>query len=169
MPDRNIPELKLLSEEDWLELSKEPLGHDPGEVHLDDESTARLVFSAIRAKAKERLVPTLSKALEQYVTANNGLLPTDPNQLEPYTSKSIYIGPGHVEQAIESSLDGTILNRYAFLQTGRFEDVPKDGVIIAEKGPPVDTRYDTRAKIGEYWYQVDNDPGAYSEPPVRAD
>jgi RNA polymerase sigma factor (sigma-70 family) len=150
MPDKTIPELRLLTEEDWLELAKEPLGHSPEEVNMRDNSTARLVLNSIRSKAKDKLSVELSRALKGYAEANGGLLPINVVQLKPYLVDYRFIAPGQVEAVPNLTVDDAILQRYQILQAGRFLDVPKDQTILAEIAP-VDAQFDTRLKVGKYW------------------
>ena len=145
MPDKTIPELQLLTEDDWLQMCKDPLRHLGKEVNLDDDSTARLVFSHVRMKAKEKFANMLSKALQGYTDANSGQLPADMLRFKPYFG---------------SGVDETTLLRYEILQTGKMEDVPNEGVILAEK-TPVDSHYDTRLLLGKNWHRIDNNVEAY--------
>ena len=161
LPDKTIPELQLLTEEDWLELAKEPLEHNPNEINLEDDSTARLVLSSVRVRAKQKLTGMMVRALNKYVEANDGLLPTDTLQLKPYFVKTFFIEPGHVGEVIDASVDDAILQRYGILQTGKLEAVSSDALIIAENAP-VDTQFDTRVEIGRGWMAVEDEVGAYS-------
>ena len=153
MPDKTIPELKILSEEDWLELAKTPLDHSPDEINLDDDATARLAFSSIRAKAKDKLMRVLSRALEGYANANSGELPTDAVQLKPYLMNSHFEGPARVVQIPDDAVDDSVLKRYQILASGKLQGVPDDRTILAEIAP-VDSQYDTRLKVGKYWMAV---------------
>jgi RNA polymerase sigma factor (sigma-70 family) len=153
MPDKTIPELRLLTEEDWLELAKEPLGHSAKDVNLEDDLGARLTLRAVRAKAKDKLMRVFSRALEGYAKANEGQLPTDTLQLKPFLMYSKFEGPARVVDIREDAVDETILGRYEMLQTGKIEDVPADLAILAEKAP-VDNQYDTRLRVGRYWMGV---------------
>ena len=146
MPDKMIPELQLLTEDDWLQMCKDPLRHLGKEVNLNDDSTARLVFSHVRMKAKEKFANMLSKALHGYTDANSGQLPADMLQLKPY---------------FDSGVDETTLRRYEILQTGKMEDVPNAGVIILAEKTPVDSQYDTRLVLGKNWSRIDNNLEAY--------
>jgi hypothetical protein len=161
MPARAIPELKLLTEEDWLDLAKEPLGHDAREIDLQDEDTARLVFREIRDKAKDKLVRKLAHALDKYVSANDGMLPAEMGQLGPHITTSLFSKPGHVEEVIDPAVDEAMLERYEILQKGKLEAVPPDRILVIAEKAPVDDRFDSRAEIGKNWMSVDNDPKAY--------
>jgi len=153
MPDKTIPELRLLTEEDWLELAKEPLEADPKEVNLDGDHVARLAFSAVRGKAKDKLVRVFSRALEGYAKANSGQLPTDTSQLKPYLMNSHFLGPARVVQIPESAVDDTVFRRYEILRTGQLEEVPSESTILAERAP-VDSEYDTCLMLGRFWMAV---------------
>jgi RNA polymerase sigma factor (sigma-70 family) len=153
MPDKTIPELRLLTEEDWLELAKEPLERDPKEVNLDDDHVARLAFSAVRGKAKDKLVRVFTRALEGYANANSGQLPTDTSQLKPYLLNSNFLGQARVLQIPESAVDDTVFRRYEILRTGQLEEVPNESTILAERAP-VDSEYDTCLMLGRFWMVV---------------
>ena len=146
MPDKMIPELQLLTEDDWLQMCKDPLRHLGKEVNLNEDSTARLVFSHVRMKAKEKFAGMLSKALHGYTDANSGQLPADVLQLKPY---------------FESGVDETTLRRYEILQTGKIEDVTNADVIILAEKTPIDSQYDTRLVLGKNWSRIDNNLEAY--------
>lgn len=89
LPERTIPEMKLLTESDWLQASRD--------ADLETENGARKALSQLRGLAKRRAVPEMQTALKNYLEANEGLLPVDPLQLLPYTG---------------SSVDRSILERY---------------------------------------------------------
>lgn len=153
MPGKAIPELRLLTEEDWLELAKDPFGHDGDEVTLDDDATARRYLSNVRAKAKDKLMRVLSRAIEGYANAHDGQLPAESVQLKPHLMNRHFDGPARAVEISESAVDDAVLERYAVLQTGKLVDVPDDKAILAEKAP-VDSEHDTRLKVGKYWMQV---------------
>jgi hypothetical protein len=73
----------------------------------------------------------LRGALQEYINANNGLLPADVSQLRPY---------------FQSPVDDAILERYQLLHTGKLSDVSPEEWLVAEKAP-VDTDYDTRLRV----------------------
>ena len=122
-------------------------------MNLEDDSTARLVFRAVRAKAKDKLMRVLSRALEGYANAHSGQLPTDTLQLKPYLMNCHFLGPARAVEIPETAVDDTVLRRYEILLTGKMEDVPSDSTILAEKAP-VDSQYDTRLRVGRFWMGV---------------
>ena len=161
MPDKAIPELRLLTEEDWLELTKEPLGHHAEEINLNDESVARLALDAMRSKVKDKLMRVFSRALEGYANSNDGLLPPDILQLKPHLMNKNFLGPARAIDIVDSAVDDSVLGRYEILQTGKLANVPNDLTILAEKAP-VDSKYDSCLKVGRSWMGVSTSSDAYS-------
>jgi RNA polymerase sigma factor (sigma-70 family) len=131
MPDKQIPELKLLTDVDWLTATKE--------AKLESDADVRKTLSRLRGLAKNRL--PLAGGLDAFINANNGQLPTDLSQLKPYIRSQLG------DTAVEDAVLDAILQRYALLHTGTVSDFPQGTWIIAEKAP-VDKEYDTRAKFG---------------------
>jgi len=74
----------------------------------------------------------MGKALQKYVQANNGQLPTDILQLKP---------------AFESPVDNVTLGRYQVIRTGNIGDLQPDEKIVAEKAA-VDEEHDNLFQIG---------------------
>ena len=126
MPDKKIPELQLLTENDWLSAAKE--------AKFDADADIRKARSNLRKLAKDRL--PIDSALLSFTRANNGQLPSDLAQLKSY---------------FKSALDDTALvavfARYKLLHSGTLSDLPPDAWIVAEKAP-VDKDYDTLAVFG---------------------
>ena len=102
MPDKNIPELQYLDPSIWARTAQS--------ANLDTDDGVREAFSELRDTAKQIFAPQIGQALRAYVTANNGQLPTDPSQLQPYMG----------------SVDPAILARYQMLETGNVADYPKN-------------------------------------------
>jgi len=131
MPDKQIPELKLLTDVDWLTATKE--------AKLESDADVRRTLSRLRGLAKNRL--PLASGLNAFINANNGELPSDLSQLKPYIRSRLG------DTALEDGALDAILQRYALLHTGPVNDFPQGTWIIAERAP-VDKEYDTRAKFG---------------------
>jgi len=131
MPDKQIPELKLLTDVDWLTATKE--------AKLDSDVDVRKTLSRLRDLAKNRL--PLASALNAFINANNGQLPEDLSQLKPYIR--MHLG----DTAMDDGALDAILQRYSLLRTGTVTGLPQNTWLIAEKAP-VDKEYDTRAKFG---------------------
>jgi RNA polymerase sigma factor (sigma-70 family) len=122
MPHQTIPELQLLTPQDWLRVA------DNGK-RLETEEDMRQAFSELRARAKAGLAVNLCNALQQFVENNNGMLPADLSQLRPY---------------LDPPADPAMLERYRLVQSGKLSDLGKNAMVIAETAPPVDREYDTQ-------------------------
>lgn len=131
MPDKTIPELKLLTEVDWLSATKE--------AKFDTDADVRKTLAWLRSLAKNRM--PLGQALDAFTRANNGQLPTEVSQLKPYFKSALGDTP-----LDDAGLDA-ILGRYKLLHAGNLSDFSPDTWFIAEKAP-VDKDYDSRAKFG---------------------
>jgi RNA polymerase sigma factor (sigma-70 family) len=120
-PDEKIPELKCLTDREWVrEASFMP--------DLNSDEDYERAFSQVRTEAKEMFVQMyLGKALDNYIAANNGQLPGDISQLGPY---------------LNSSVDPAILQRYKVLQTGNAGNFSETEPLVGEIAP-VDEEYDT--------------------------
>jgi RNA polymerase sigma factor (sigma-70 family) len=124
MPDKQIPELKFLTDKDWLDAAGNP---------LDNEEAVRLGLRTLRESAKNHFGSQMQKALRRFVDANAGALPTDLSQLQPY---------------FDPPVDPALLGRYQLLKTGNLSEFGKDQRFIAEVAPPVDEEYDSRFEFG---------------------
>jgi hypothetical protein len=132
-PGRGIPEMKYLNSNDWLSVTMD----NP----LDTDAKIRDALSKLRAlaKAKPEVATNLSNALLAYRKSNDGLLPSDPAQLQPYLKPRL---PDELlrryepapEVAGENDANGLIRDGMRFLGSGR--------VVLQEKAP-VDEDYDT--------------------------
>ena len=128
-PDKKIPELQYLSAQEWLRGASYS-----GDWKTDDDFDRAL--SQLRRDAKRTFANSIGEALANYIAGNNGQLPGDISQLEPYFNPPV---------------DGTILQRYQLLQTGNLSDIPNNEPLIAEKAP-VDDQYDTLFTISATGY-----------------
>ena len=85
-PDQQIPELRILTDKDWLKLV---IGQGPLDMNLDSEYDVKFAMSKVRSQATMNFAPTIVKALKKFVEANNGNYPTDPTQLKPYFDQPV--------------------------------------------------------------------------------
>jgi RNA polymerase sigma factor (sigma-70 family) len=123
MPDKKIPELQFITDKNWLvAVAKIPAETDPD---------GRKALMQVRNQGKMAFAPMLQDAFQRYVSANNGQLPADLSQLQPF---------------FQSPVDNAILQRYQLLHTGKLGDVPPEEWLVAEKAP-VDSEYDSRLRI----------------------
>jgi hypothetical protein len=121
MPNRKIPELKYLSDKDWLAV----VG-DVEKMENDDEF--RAAMSSLRSRAKSVFGSKLRKALRGYADANGDMLPTDITQLQPF---------------FDQPADLAALQRYQIAEAGKLDEVGSDKILIKEIGPRVDDDYDS--------------------------
>ncbi|HVS54437.1 MAG TPA: hypothetical protein VHD62_18920 [Opitutaceae bacterium] len=122
-PEQRIPELAVLDDQDWLGLGRR--------VQLDTEDHRARAFALVRNEAKNTFVQLMREALEAYMKANRGQLPTDPTELQPYL--------------FAPTLDPAMLARYEMVRTGALSDAPK-GPVLKEKDI-VNETYDARMAI----------------------
>ncbi len=124
-PGKQIPELKLLTDADWLDALKDI-------DRLSTEEDFRRAYHQLRQQAKSKFSDLLERALKAYVQASQGNLPSQLSQLKPF---------------FNTPIDDTILQRYGMLYTGKFQDVPRGEYLVAETAQPVDDLYDTVFEI----------------------
>jgi hypothetical protein len=130
MPEKNIPELALLTDVDWLATVKE--------AKFDSDADIRKTLQKLRFLAKPRL--PLGQALISFIQANNGYLPDNLSELKSFVLSNL--GTPLPDETIDQ-----IFKRYTLLHTGKITDLPADAWMIAETAP-VDKDYDSRAKFG---------------------
>lgn len=133
-PDQVIPELRLLTERDWLSASRD--------ASFETDVDTRKALASVRSYAKSHFTADLSSALRRYVKASNGQLPVDLLQLAPY---------------FESPPDPAMLQRYTMSMVGKVSDAPSDPA-IEERGV-TDPAYD-----GFFYLQASGSYGSTSGP-----
>lgn len=110
LPAQSIPELKLLTDLDWLTLARTLSG--------ESELELRKARSAARKLAIPRFTRSLGSALNAYTAANEGTLPTDIAQLIPY---------------FKTSVEPELLQRYTMTASGNIRTTK--GEVIGERAP----------------------------------
>lgn len=115
-PERNIPELQLANDNDWLEAA--------ATVKTDNEADLRKALSHLRTLAKDKLAPVFAGALRKYTQANDGMLPGDMAELKPF---------------FESPIDENILQRYKVAGGRRLSDLQPGQDAIQERSRVDDT------------------------------
>jgi RNA polymerase sigma factor (sigma-70 family) len=134
-PERKIPELAFSADYDWLQNMRYDLDTAKG----FSEETWRSRMAELRLTSKDTFTHRLGDALDSYIAANDGNLPTSLTELNKYYEASF---------GEPKSLDETILQRYELVQAGNLRDIKDFGTpIIIEKAPPADSDYDTRFKL----------------------
>jgi myosin heavy subunit len=117
MPDKKIPELQLLTENDWLSVAKD--------VSLQSETEVRQALSELRNVAKHKFATYALQAVDKFIGANNGQMPTGVSQLKPY---------------FEVPVEDAMLERYQVLQPGDGRSL-QDNWVLSER-TRVDPDYD---------------------------
>ncbi|HVY71355.1 MAG TPA: sigma factor-like helix-turn-helix DNA-binding protein, partial [Verrucomicrobiae bacterium] len=123
-PQARIPELRLLSEEDWLGAVK---GHA-----LETETDYRRALSAVRNVAESEAGDMLFRGLREYARANEGHFPGDLSQLAPF---------------LDPAMDPAILDRWKVADKGAAPSIGVGDSIVTQKAP-VDNVFDNRLVIG---------------------
>jgi RNA polymerase sigma factor (sigma-70 family) len=139
-PGRNIPELQLLTDQEWLRCAASFNA-------LDSDGEMRAAFAYLRQSAKNDFAWDIGRALDKYITANNGQLPNAMQDLTPYFDPSV-------------SVDNTMLARYEVLQKGNLNQFSPSEPLIAESPQPADTKYDMIFQIGAFGFTYRDVSGA---------
>lgn len=126
MPEAAIPEMQLLTEEDWLAAVRQPA--------LSTDEDYRRAFASLRNTAQNKFAAIARPALDRYLKANNWSFPTDLAQLQPYFEPA--------------PLDQAMLQRYALLPASSVPNVTMGGEWIITQKSPVDPEFDQRIVIG---------------------
>jgi hypothetical protein len=121
LPEKKIPELQFLVQNDWLNAVSEF-------KQLETDEEFRQAMSGLRSRAKGKFVAMMQEALKKFGEANGGMSPTELSQLQPFLS---------------SSVDASILQRYQIVASGKLSRVSID-----EIAPPADDEYDTHFSFG---------------------
>ena len=128
MPEKTIPELQYLEDQDWLDAVSRF-------EKLETEEDYRKALRDIRNKGKDIVGEKFRSALRKFAEANNGMLPGSLAELQPYFATPV---------------DPSVIARYQLTQTsGRLADIPpKEHNLIVETAPGVDDEYDSRIQFG---------------------
>ncbi|MCX6952638.1 MAG: sigma-70 family RNA polymerase sigma factor [Verrucomicrobia bacterium] len=129
-PEWDIPELKLLTEENWFNAA--------GGGRFESEEQFRRATASLRDRAAGLAGNRIMKALNAYLRAHDGVLPNSPAELAPY---------------FDSPMAPEILARYEMLQTGKASEVPRGETtrMLAPKAP-ADVEFDANFYVGTNGY-----------------
>lgn len=126
-PDKSIPELQLLSEQDWLDVARD--------AKFGSDKDERRSLANLRNKAEGVFAQETHDAVAQYMKANDGQFPTNMVQLEPY---------------YQTSVSSSILDRW---EVAPHTAIPNIGVgdwVITQKQPPIDSELDQHWAVGPH-------------------
>jgi RNA polymerase sigma factor (sigma-70 family) len=96
MPDQQIPELRFLTDQNWLDAVKNI-------KQLESDADFDRALSELRSSAKGEFANMVQRALRNYAQANNAQLPGDMSQLQTYFA---------------SPVDDSVLQRYELAPSG---------------------------------------------------
>lgn len=123
-PDKSIPEVQLLTQQDWLDAAKDK---------LETDEDYRKAMGRVRNAAEDKVAGLVKPALEQYLKANGDKFPTDLSQLLNY---------------IKTLLDPAILQRFGIFPSDAVPNVRMGGDWIITQTSFVDPDYDMHFVIG---------------------
>lgn len=108
--DLAIPEFAALNDDDWFALARD--------AAFDTEEKIGGLFHNVRATAQRATAQAFFRALRLYADANEGRLPSKPEDLAP-----------HIPHTFPTSLYA----RYEMLQTGAWAGLPAKEWLLAER------------------------------------
>ncbi|MFZ0829351.1 MAG: protein kinase [Verrucomicrobiia bacterium] len=124
-PQAGIPELKFLTDYDWLEAAKDDLKTD---------ADYRRALNHLRVAGETHFVDSqLQPALKIYVEVNHGQFPANLAQLQPF---------------FQPPVDEAILQRYEIVPHEKVPDAHWGGDWVVTQKSPVDKDYDRRLVVG---------------------
>ncbi|HTS19807.1 MAG TPA: sigma-70 family RNA polymerase sigma factor [Verrucomicrobiae bacterium] len=127
-PGAKIPELKFVTNEDWL---------DAGSKDLNTDADYRRALSRIRAAGEAKVATMLHKALAAYMQDHGHQMPSDLGQLQPF---------------FDDPLDEAILDRWEIAPKDTVKSLRLGGDVIITQKAPVDDVFDQRFGVGPNGY-----------------
>jgi RNA polymerase sigma factor (sigma-70 family) len=122
MPDKAIPEMRFLTDKDWITAA--------WDADLDTDDGVRLALRKLRDEAMDRFRNLMRPALQNYLAANDNNLPTDLLQLKPYFSTPV---------------TDDMLQRYELMQTGKLSADNSQSVV--RNKVHADSEYDSNQEM----------------------
>lgn len=123
----NIPELQLLTEQDWFDVA--------AASRFESDEDVRRAAATLRWRADNAMGNKLTIALNTYIAAHDGRLPADPRELAPF---------------MDAPVMPDWLQRYEMLHTGKLDALSKrerDMHLMAVK-VPADVEHDMFWQVG---------------------
>lgn len=125
-PRQQIPQLQLLTDDDWLRVASR--------VQFDSAEHVRQALAMVRTAAKDKFQRLLGAALTRYCKQNNSALPATVYALAPF---------------FDAPVDPAILGQYEMVPRGSPSDRTKPAIQeSAAVDPDYDTRWETFANGG---------------------
>jgi len=127
-PEADIPELRFLTERDWLDVAKN--------FDLANEKEYRQAFSQLRSVAERKVAKTMQTAMKEFSDANNGVVTGDLSLLKDY---------------LASPLEDSILQRYVVYPGEALQSIIRlGGDWLITLNAPIDPEFDMRLVIGPH-------------------
>lgn len=123
-PESQIPELRLLSERDWMDAAR---------GNLETEEDYRRALSHLRTIAENKVAQSLQPAVAAFVKANQGQFPTDLSQLQSY---------------LKTPMEEAVFQRWEIAPASKVSNVVLGGDWIITQKSVVDPDLDTAVVIG---------------------
>jgi len=127
-PDKQIPELQWLTAADWIKTAQD--------AKLDTDAGVRQALGRLLSSAKHQFGTVMERALDKYIEANNGQLPTQVSDLGAF---------------FEPPIDSAILDRYQMMVSGNVSNLPPGEAgrwVVEEKDSPAISKAGGRLRIG---------------------
>ena len=128
-PDKTVPEMQLLSDEQWL--------NEAMTAKLDQDKDIQQALANLRRTAENNFVSLAQPALSKYMEANGKQFPTDLSQLQPY---------------FKSPIDEAILSRWEIVPQSDFPNQSMGGDWLITEKTPIDADLDLHWAIGPGGY-----------------
>lgn len=122
-PAQQIPELRLLTESDWLRAAKT--------VELDSDENVRKAMASVRNHAKEAFMVQLTKVVSKFRQETKEELPSSPLLLAPF-----FDPPG---------ADTAMLQRYEIVTVN--QGTPGRAYLVIREKAAIDEDYDARYSV----------------------
>jgi RNA polymerase sigma factor (sigma-70 family) len=125
-PESKIPELQLLTEEDWLNAAR---------GNLDTDTDYRKALSTLRGAGENKVALMLQRALKGYLKQNGDALPSDLSQLKPF---------------MDPNTDDSFLQRWEIAPASTIKSLGLGGDTVITERAAVDDVFDLRHGIGPF-------------------
>ena len=143
--DKTIPDLKLLSDQDWLNAARE--------AKFDTDQDVRHTLANLRHMAENAFAVAASGAVSKYMEANHHQFPTDLTQLQPY---------------FDMPMDDAILQRWGIVPQTAMPNQRMGGDWVITEKVPVDRELDQRWAIGPGSYGCSSYPSSETAGAISA-
>ena len=128
VPESRIPELQLVTEEDWLNAAR-------GKLETDIDY--RKALSTLRGAGENKAGLMLQKALKEYMKQNGDAVPSELSQLKPF---------------LPPNTDDALFQRWEIAPASTIKSLGLGGDTVITQRAAVDDVFDTRYGIGPYGF-----------------